>query len=512
MIREHITKNPALAVTVGSGSIAVVGAGILGVLLLAGVPVIEAPQAPPVAVEALPVTQASWQVTPAGSALAQALTAPPGGWEKEGDLQRAVTPPFPYSCPQPGSAPAVSLAQTYSINGVRVQVVAQAYTAGGGAEAMARQIGNVGICSGADGSATITRPSGQVPGIEAHLAATNRGNVRAAVLSSRRGDVITHVIGPQGAPVQALAFAFDSSIEREITDKCAAMDSKAEDAARSPWSAAGYKPFTKTEKVSVPAVTLPQIPSGATAVKVDIPGPTHDLRTVQPAPQPKYPVWPAMPEPLQPPTAPTPPPATAPTETLIEVPAQDAAGPGCGWAFTHMQPPTFDAAAAATVKTTLTLEAMTKLGANGREWQKSVLDYWTSYAQYEKDAKAYQVYATAVTDTNTAWAAIGKKWDTYDEQVADRDKESKARDDFRDRQKAAEASYEKAVETCAVPMPSPTPTPTLTGAAQGAKGAQLAERQTVRPGCPADKPEIIEQEAPTVGPEPTPPADPRPKS
>jgi hypothetical protein len=511
MLRERITQNPVIAVTVGSGSIAVVGAGILGVLMLAGVPVIEAAKEPPVAVEPAALTQASWQETPAGVALVQALAGPPDGWGKEGDLQRAVTPPFPYSCPQPGSSPAISLAQTYSVNGVRIQVVTQAHTAGGGAEAMARQLGNVGICSGGDGSATITSASGEVPGVESHLAATNRGNIRAAVLSSRRGDVITHVIGPQGAPVQALALAFDSSLNREIKDKCAAMDSKAGDATRSPWSTAGYKPFTTAEKVSVPAASLPQIPSGVTAAKIDIPGAAHDLPTVEPAPEPTYPVWPAMPAPLQMPQAPAAPPATAPKETQIEVPARDATGPGCGWAFTGMQTPSFDTSAAATVKTTLTLEAMSKLGADGRDWQKAVLDYWISYAQYEKDTKAYQDYATAVTNTNSAWAAIDKKWDTYNGQVATREKQTRAHKDFLDRQKAATVAYEKGVEACEGPMPSPTATAGSSEASE--KGAQLTQqRPAVRSGCPVDKPEIINQTAPTIDSEPTPPADPRPKS
>ncbi|HEX9229782.1 MAG TPA: hypothetical protein VF885_24555, partial [Arthrobacter sp.] len=230
MFKELITSNPAVALTVSGGAIASVGAAFLGILMIAGVPTVEAAQEPPAAAEQPPAAQVSWQDTQAGTSLLKALSSAPAGWGKDGDVQRAVTAPFPYSCPQPGSAPAVSLAQTYSVNGVRIQVIAQAYTAGGGAEAMARQLGNVGICSGSDGSAAVSGVSGEAPGVEAHQAATNRGGVRAIVVSSRRGDVITHVVGPSNGPVQALATAFDGVMEEQLQGKCLQMDSKPEDA------------------------------------------------------------------------------------------------------------------------------------------------------------------------------------------------------------------------------------------------------------------------------------------
>lgn len=512
MLPDLISRRPGLALTAGGGVVGAVGAGLLGVLMIAGVPSVQPAQAPPASVEQAAAAQAAWQDTPAAVALLQALSSPPGGWGKEGDVQRAVTAPFPYSCPQPGAAPAVSLAQTFTVNGARIQVITQAYTAGAGADAMARQVGNVGICSGGDGSATLSKVSGETPGVEAHKAATSRGNVHAAVLSSRRGDVITHIIGPADAPIQALAVAFDGVLNREIQGKCAQMDSHAEDGTRSPWSAAGYKPFTKPEKVSIAAVPLPSIPDGTVGLKVDIPAPAVDLPEAKPSPKPSYLVWPTMPDPIDLPQAPTAPPATAATDTTVDSPAADDPGPGCGWSFTGMTAPAFDPAAAAKTKTDLTLTAMAKLNADGKQWQQSILDYWTSYAAYDKAAKAYKDYSAAVTKVNTAWDTIGKSWDGYNAQLADFRKQTKARSDFLDRQKAAAADYDKAVTACNAPAPAPSPSPSPSAAPTGQPTqSPQAQAPAPRPGCPAQKPAIIDQSAPEVGSEPTPPADPRPK-
>jgi hypothetical protein len=513
MLKELITGKPATALTIGGGVVAAVGAACLGMLMAAGVPTVEAAQEPPAPVEQPPAAQVAWQDTRAGVALLQALSAAPAGWNKDGEVQRAVTPPFPYSCPQPGTAPAISLAQTYTVNGVRIQVIAQAHTAGGGADAMARQLGNVGICSGDDGSASVSRATGEVPGIEAHLAATNRGGVRAALVSSRRGDVITHVVGPANAPVQALAVAFDGGINREIQGKCVQMDSKADDATRSPWAAAGYKPFTKAEKVSVASIPLPTIPDGATVKGVDLTGPVLDLPDVRPASIPSYPVWPAMPERLDRPEPPHAPPAKAVTETTVDIPAKDETGPGCGWAFTGMNAPAFDSEAAAKTKTDLTLAAMTKLNTEGKEWQKSVLGYWTAFADYEKAAKAYTEYGTAVAAVNAAWAAIDKKWATYNDDMAAFRETTKDRAEFLDRQKAAREEYDRKVAVCEAPQPAVTVTPPQPSDGQETPApAPQVQSPQPRPGCPVQKPSILDQDAPEVGPEPTAPADPRPKS
>lgn len=509
-----ITGHPAAAVTVGGAAVGSVGAGIAGVLILAGVPTVQAGQAVPAAIEEPAPAPAAWQETPAGQALLQALTAAPGGWAKEGEVQRAVTPPFPYSCPQPGTAPAVSLAQTYSVNGARIQVITQAYTAGAGAEAMSRQLGNAGVCSGSDGSATVSGTTGAAPGVESHLASTNRGNVRATVISSRRGDVITHIVGPPGAPMQALGVTFDNSLSKSIQGKCAHEDSKVEDATRSPWAAAGYKPFTQPEKVSIAAAQLPDIPAGTTATRVELPGKSLDLSEVKPSPKPAYPVWPVMPDPLQLPEAPEAPQAKAPTETAIDAPAEDKAGPGCGWAFTGMKAPTFDPAAAAIAKTNLTLAAMSKLNADAKKWQSSVLDYWVKFAAYEKAATAYKDYSKAVSDVNAAWAEIGKQWDAYNDRLEAFRKQTKARADFLTAQKAASADYDKATAVCNAPQPpAPTPTPSTAPTASGqTPPPQVTAPQSPRPGCPAQKPDILGQPTPEVMAEPTPPADPRPKA
>jgi hypothetical protein len=197
----------------------------------------------------------------------------------------------------------------------------------------------------------------------------------------------------------------------------------------------------------------------------------------------------------------------------VNIPAQDDTGPGCGWAFTGMTAPAFDAAAAAKTKTELTLAAMTKLNADGKEWQKSVLDYWTAYAEYEKSAKAYTDYGTAVTAVNTSWAAIDKKWVAYNDDMAAFRKATKARSEFLDRQKAAQADYDAKVAVCDAPQPVVTVTPPPSSETQETPApAPQAKSPEPQPGCPAQKPPVLDQAAPEVGPEPTTPEDPRPKS
>jgi len=517
-----ISGNPAAALAFGGGAIGAVGAGIAGVLILAGVPSVQAPQQAPPAAEQAPAPVAAWQDSPASQALAQALSKAPDGWSKDGDTQRAVTPPFPYSCPQPGTAPAVSLAQAYNVSGARVQVVVQAYTAGAGADAMTRQLGNVGVCSGSDGSAYVTTTSSPAPGIESHQANTNRGGIKATVISSRRGDVLTHVIGTPGAPVQALSVAFDTVLERALQGKCLQEDSKASDASRSPWSAAGYKPYTAPQKVSIAAAKLPDIPSGTTATRTELPAKVPEITEVAPLPKPSYPVWPAMPDHMDLPVAPDAPDPKAPTEASIDVPSADQGGPGCGWAFTGMKAPAFDTAAAEKTRTELTLTAITKLNDQAKTWQTSVLDYWVKLAAFDKAANAYKDYAKAVTDANTAWAATGKLWDTYNQNLASYQKQVKARADFQDRKKAAAADFDKAVAACSAPQPtpspspSPTPSPTSTGPSDGSAPVASPQpsptTQAPKSGCPAKRPAILDQAVPEVETEPTPPADPRPKS
>ncbi|MET4143984.1 hypothetical protein [Arthrobacter sp. UYCo732] len=527
----RFTQKSVPALLTGTGVIAAIAASTTLAMVLIGMPpVVDTnPQAP----SGPNIVTADWKQAPATAVLTDALNNPPAGWAAQGDLQQLVTAPLPYSCPQPGLAPSVSLARTYTSGSSRFQVATLAYTAGIGAEAMQRQAANAYVCAGAETGLNLGTVSG--PGLDAKQAITNRGGVRAAVLSFRRGDVITYVTGSPSDPLQGLAKAFDETLSGRLAKVCVNPGSTVADATRSPWSVAGYKQFTEEAKVVIPDVALPSTgltaettapaapPTGpaptpaaspaATLVRVPIPAPRLVNRTADPMDRPSFPVAPAMPAAVPEPTEPQAPAAKATTEAELQVPASDVSGPGCGWAFTGMKPLTFDEAAATTARTALLSDARTKLESGAKAWQNSVVTYWTEYAKYTKDAEAYNAYTAKVDEVNKTWSAISDKWDAYDRAVKDRDQKITQRAAFIARQDQARKDFEAKQEQCAAPAapaptasPSPSPSPTSPGSPTASPSPNPSP--TTIPGCPAERPAILDEAAPEVPAEPVRPTDP----
>ncbi|ACL42332.1 hypothetical protein Achl_4381 (plasmid) [Pseudarthrobacter chlorophenolicus A6] len=535
----RFTQKSVPALLTGTGIITAIAAATTAALVMIGMP--PAVEAGPPAPAAPHIVTADWKLAPATAVLTEALNNPPAGWAKQGDLQQLVTAPLPYSCPQPAMAPSVSLARTYTSGGTRFQVATLAYTAGIGAEAMQRQAANAYICAGAETGLTLWSVNG--PGLDARQAITNRGGVRAAVLSFRRGDVITYVTGAPSDPLQTLAKAFDDALTGPLSKVCVNPGSTAADATRSPWSAAGYSQFTQEAKVAIPEVPLPATgqetatPSapaspapaagpaptpapttGAAFIRVPIPAPGLVTRTAEPMDRPSFPVSPAMPAAVPEPAEPQAPAAKATTEATLQVPASDTGGPGCGWAFTGMKPLAFDETAATKASTVLLEQARTKLEADAKAWQANVVTYWTDYARYKKDAEAYNAYTARVDEVNKAWSAISATWDTYNRAVEDREQKTAQRAEFIARQNQARKDFEtKQAQCAAAPAPSPTatpspsPSPTGTPSPSPTTSPSPAPTETALPGCPADRPAILDQTAPEVPSEPTPPADPTKK-
>lgn len=529
---QRLTDKPSTAVLAGTGIVTAVAGLTTLAMVLIGMPPAADP-APKAAADPTIIT-ADWKQSPATGVLTDALNNPPSGWSKQGDLQQLVTAPLPYSCPQPGLAPSVSLARTYTSGSSRFQVITLAYTAGIGAEAMNRQGANAYICAGPETGLSLWGVNG--PGSDAKQAVTTRGGVRASVLSFRRGDVITYVTGSPNDPLQNLAKAFDDNLTRRLGPVCANPESTVADAARSPWSAGGYKPYTEDATVAIADVPLPSTepttaPTGpapspaatpapspaATLERVSLPAPDLVDHTAAPMSRPAFPVAPAMPAPV---TEPEPPAAPAPKATLsttVQVAANDTTGPGCGWAFTGMKPLAFDDEAAAKTRTALLAETKAKLESDAKAWQASVLAYWRSYATYKEQAKTYNAYAARVDEVNKAWTVIADSWDRYDQAVKDRDRKVAQRADFIARQDTARKDYEAKMAQCAAvpapspsasPTPSPTPVPTPSPTPSQSPSATPSPSPSVPPGCPPERPAILDQQAPDVPSEPAKPAPP----
>lgn len=522
----RFTQKPAPALLAGTGAVTAVTVLTTVALVLIGLPPTATPAPAAPQKDAQAVT-AAWAPSPATAALTAALNQPPAGWSVQGDLQRLVTPPVPYSCPQAGTAASVSLARSFTFGGVRFQVTVLAYTAGIGAEAAERQAANAYLCAGPETGLSLWGIDG--PGRDARHAVTSRGGIRASVVSFRRGDVMVYVTGNPTAPLQDLAAAFDGALTGRLKNVCVNQDSTTGDAARTPWSAAGYRPYTEEAKVSIPPVPLPDTTPAPTASpsptasvtatpsprptveRVPLPGPDLVERVAEPKDQPPFPVAPAMPEPVARPEAPEAPPAEAVTEKVLQVPAEDAAGPGCGWAFTGMKPLPFDAVATEAARSTLLEKARTGLESGAKTWQSSILAYWSSYARYRKAAEAYNAYADRVDEVNRAWTVTEKAWEQYDEAVADRSRLLQERDAFRARQDKARKAYEAAAKRCddaPAPAPSPSASPAPTSSPSPEPTASPSPAPTPLAGCPVERPAILDESAPAVPPAPTKPANP----
>lgn len=539
----RFTQKSVPALLTGTGIVTVIAASTTAALVLIGMPPAAVP-APPAA-EGPNIVAADWKQAPATAVLTDALNNPPAGWAVQGDLQQLVTAPLPYSCPQPGLAPSVSLARTYSSGSTRFQVITAAYTAGIGAEAMERQEANAYICAGAETGLNLGWVDG--PGQDARQAITNRGGVSAAVLSFRRGDVITYITGSSPDGLHSLAGAFDEALTKRLSPVCVDQDATTADASRSPWSAVGYRAFTEEATVTIPEVQLPSaglttapattaspaagpaavptaLPSPA-FVRVPIPAPKLVDRIAEPMERPSFPVAPDMPAAVPVPSEPKAPAAKAAVEAKLQIPAADKSGPGCGWAFTGMKPLAYNEAAATATRTALLSKARTKLEAGAKAWQTSVVTYWTEYAAYQKNAEAYGSYAAKVQDVNKAWSAISATWDTYYQAVRDREEKVAERAGFIARQDQARRDFEAKQDQCreaakpaptASPSPSPSPTPTSSAEPTGSPSptatpspAPAPPKPTTPPGCPAERPAILDQAAPDVPAEPVRPPAPK---
>jgi hypothetical protein len=182
-----------------------------------------------------------------------------------------------------------------------------------------------------------------------------------------------------------------------------------------------------------------------------------------------------------------------------------------------MKPLAFDEAAATKARTALLDATKAKLEAGAKTWQASVLTYWTDYASYKKAAAAYNAYAARVDEVNKAWTVIANSWDSYYQAVQDRDRKAAEHADFITRQDAARKDYDAKMAQCAAapapspsasPTPSPSASPSPSPTSSASPSASPSPSASAQPGCPLDRPAILDQAAPEVPSEPARPAAP----
>lgn len=435
--------------------------------------------------------------TPAETALNSALSKLP--WKSTGNRKLTSAPPFPFSCPQRGTTPAIARAQDYTAGGDRVTVTLTAYTAGLGAEAMSALRNGIRNCQLDTDRVGVSEYS---IGAEAVGATVSRGSTRAAVLMVRRGDVIGYVSAPTLGSATANARTLDERLAAALDGVCADQSSGTDAATRNPRSTAGYTPFLRSVDVAVENPGLPALPDDADYESVSLGTELPALSEAKPMVEPDFPVWPEMPaaqpvpEPLKVPAV------SATTEGSVAVPADDASGPGCGWAFTSGTAPQFDAKAAKKVQLERVAVKEKSLTDAADQWQESVLAFWKAYPGYVEAVQKYGEYATQVEQTNAAWTAIAGQWDTYKAEKDDYERLVKERDAFLAEQAAAQREYDTALEECLADTAPPTSTPT--------PGPTPSPDPTETSNCDIPRPGILDETAAEVPDEPAPPADPRP--
>ena len=398
-----------------------------------------------------PTATAAWSQSPASVALASALDAGPAGWEKDGQLQRNVSAPAPYSCPLPGIAPATSVTQSYKAGGTNIRVTAQAFTAGLGAEAMVLQSSNAPVCAGGSSGLYLTGVVDGQPGTEVESAAVSRGGVRSQVTVFRRGDVLVFVMGQDSSRVMDLANVMDRHLDTKLDGVCVNEDSAVGDGRRSPFSTSGYSRYETDTEVAIPEVKMPAAPKkadGSEVEKTALPAAVLVKDPVQQADVPEYPVAPAMPEFKEFPKAPEAPAAKATTVSAVKVPADDRQGPGCGWAFTGMSAPMFNKDAAAAESARIVAAEKTRLEKAAGAWKQSVASYWSTYDEYKAAAAEYTAYANEVTKVNAAWDRIAEQWDDYRNRLKEFEDKTAERRDFLERRDAAAKDFAAATAKC----------------------------------------------------------------
>jgi len=501
-----LDKHPVLALAAGALTLAAISGTGIAALSLSGAPL--AYQSPavdngPAVGRAQPeAVLAKIKDSPADSVLNGVLESPPAGWKPAGTLQRAAAQPVPFDCPVGGTAPSVSASRLFSTGGHLVQVVLAAYRAGLGAEVMKQQLDRYQSCAGDDIQVQQGSLGGTVPGVEAHLVYASKGQSVSQVLATRRGDVLAFYVADAKTPVTKLARTFDLRLGSKLNPVCANPRSRPADASRSPWSAAGYRPYTVSTGVAVRDMAVPQKASASNLLMVELPGPTLKVRKVEATVQPWYPVWPPMPEPMEYPEPPKSPDPAATTEKAVQVLTEDKVGPGCGWAFTGMPAVPFDKNAADKANAERTQKAVQALLDGQQQWQQEVLDYWKAYSLYKEKVAEYKKYAARVSKVNAAWAEIEDDWNQYWTRYARYQDALAAHNRFLGDQAQARTAYAKELERCTDENK------------KAVKEAQEADEEPETVDCRKEVkyPAILSQAAPEVPAEPSPPADPTPQA
>lgn len=490
-----------------------------------------------VAVEAPPAEASTveWSATPAAEVIRTTINGIPKDWTRRGEQLSSVTPPFPLSCNVGGVQSSYSVSQQYN-NGTTIALAS--YTAGTGALAFKTQRDKSGSC--VENNTAVSNVAESNIGAEAFTIQVRRGGATSQTTVFRRGDIIGYVLVDGGASA-ASAGVVDGIMSDAMGNQCINEGSTVGDAQRTLWSGEPFTGLLVDTNASIESWKIPSLPTGASYKETPLPAKLDQVVAVTMPEVPDYPVWPKLPDAKKAPELPKSPESRHETSKTVQTRVTDDKGPGCGWAFTGTVAPVFNESEINASNETIINTAKAELEKGAAAWSKSVLAYWEDIDKYTKSLKDYEQFRADVIKVSEAWNPIHEQWKTYDTQKANYDNEVKARDAFIARQNEAKKSYEDAVKVCNAPEPTatpsptktvppaptatptppapvPTPTPTATPSAPavGSTSPPVMDRTSlvvpmVRAGCPAERPEILDEKVPDMPKEPTKPENPIPE-
>lgn len=315
-----------------------------------------------------------------------------------------------------------------------------------------------------------------------------------------RGDVVVSVAAPSADA--ALLASIDDRLLAALGPVCASTDPAAQDPSRNP-VLGSYRPWHTVREVRVESAGV-QVPEAMAPVPgVQLP--------VQPAgiAGPPLPVPVEMPQPLAHP-------GPEPLTRSFEVPAVDDTGPGCGWAFTGATGPKVEPEVIEQQALAIEREQRDTLRAENTAWEQAARAYLEALPTHVEQRTAWDQYVAGVQEVATSWSTQAAALAQYEAAVQRRAEQQRAVEKFRADQASAAAAYDAAVAACAAwrtqadaaraAAAQSQPTPSATPSAAPAPVATPTVPPTPAGGCPAPRPPILDSAAPTVDPEPAPPA------
>ena len=332
-----------------------------------------------------PVVRAAVDTSPAASLVATLVASlhHQSGYAAR-DPSYATTDPLLAGCAA-STTPVAQITRSLTLSSASLEVVADVdvYGAGLGGLVVANTLSSTLSCSG--DYVQTTTPSG-LNGFVA--SSTDVSGSSILEVTFRRGDVVISLYAfpnnyqNASTATMALAAAIDAQLQPAMSSVCANENAPAAAFARNP-TQPDYRPYATTVVVSPPAqLARPDFSLLNKALPVVTPPPAGSITGA-----PRALIVP-----------------TVPLTTTFRTPATDTVGPGCGWSFTAMVPPTSNSSTGSL--STRVASAVSQLESNWAKWPTVVAAYLEAKAVYLSDLASYKATVPTTTTSTTTTTTI----------------------------------------------------------------------------------------------------------